>query len=104
MEHYIYKFIQPTADLKFICVPIQEGDHWYLMVMSVDNRTIYHLDTYFNNDRIHYRERVTNTLANVPEQVIKSKFYKDDGIQEYNKQFQDYKIRRPEDIPQCCSS
>ncbi|XLU41559.1 hypothetical protein S245_036373, partial [Arachis hypogaea] len=33
-------------------------------------------------------------VANVLEQVIKSKFYKDD----------DYKIKRPEDIPQCSSS
>ncbi|XLU71176.1 hypothetical protein S245_030229 [Arachis hypogaea] len=42
--------------------------------------------------------------ANALEQVIKSRFYKDDGIQEYNKQFGDYKITRPEDIPQCSSS
>ncbi|XLU53522.1 hypothetical protein S245_048170, partial [Arachis hypogaea] len=41
---------------------------------------------------------------NVLEQVIKSNFYKDDGIQEYNKQFHDYKITKPEDIPQCSSS
>ncbi|XLU45855.1 hypothetical protein S245_040669, partial [Arachis hypogaea] len=42
--------------------------------------------------------------ANVLEQVIMSNFYKDDGIQEYNKQFHDYKIKRSEDIPQCSSS
>ncbi|XLT93907.1 hypothetical protein HN873_015569, partial [Arachis hypogaea] len=41
---------------------------------------------------------------NLLEQVIKSNFYKDDGIQEYNKQFLDYKITSPEDIPQCSSS
>ncbi|QHO35017.1 Ulp1 protease family, carboxy-terminal domain protein [Arachis hypogaea] len=104
MEHYIYKFMQPTPDLKFIYVPIQEGDHWYLMVILVCDRTIYHLDTHFNDDRIHYRERVIKALANALEQVIKSRFYKDDGIQEYNKQFGDYKITRPEDIPQCSSS
>ncbi|XP_052113707.1 uncharacterized protein LOC127744902 [Arachis duranensis] len=44
------------------------------------------------------------TLAHVLEQVVTSNFYKDDGIQEYNKQFHDYKIERPEDIPQCSSS
>ncbi|QHO08225.1 Ulp1 protease family, carboxy-terminal domain protein [Arachis hypogaea] len=101
MEHYIYKFMQPTPDLKFIYVPIQEGNHWYLMVISVCDRTIYHLDTHLNDDRIHYRERVIKALANLLEQVIKSNFYKDDGIQEYNKQFHDYKITRPDDIPQC---
>ncbi|XLU23501.1 hypothetical protein S245_059567 [Arachis hypogaea] len=42
--------------------------------------------------------------THVLEQVITSNFYKDDGIQEYNKQFHDYKIKRPEDIPQCSSS
>ncbi|XLU29460.1 hypothetical protein S245_065526 [Arachis hypogaea] len=42
--------------------------------------------------------------AHVLEQVITSYFYKDDGIQEYNKQFHDYRIERPEDIPQCSSS
>ncbi|XLU93771.1 hypothetical protein S245_008123 [Arachis hypogaea] len=42
--------------------------------------------------------------AHVLEQVVTSNFYKDDGIQEYNKQFHDYKIERPEDIPQCSSS
>ncbi|QHN92703.1 Ulp1 protease family, carboxy-terminal domain protein [Arachis hypogaea] len=104
MEDYIYKFMQPTADLKFIYVPIQEGDHWYLMVISLCDRTIYHLDTHFNDDRIRYRERVMRTLTHVLEQVITSNFYKDDGIQEYNKQFHDYKIKRPEDIPQCSSS
>ncbi|XP_052113708.1 uncharacterized protein LOC127744903 [Arachis duranensis] len=35
MEDYIYKFMQPTADLKYIYVPIQEDDYWYLMVISV---------------------------------------------------------------------
>ncbi|QHO25934.1 Ulp1 protease family, carboxy-terminal domain protein [Arachis hypogaea] len=104
MEDYIYKFMQPTADLKFIYVPIQEDDHWYLMVISVCEHTIYHMDTHFNDDRIRYRERVMKTLAHVLEQVITSNFYKDDGIQEYNKQFHDYKIERPEDIPQCSSS
>ncbi|XP_052117309.1 uncharacterized protein LOC127747450 [Arachis duranensis] len=104
MEDYIYKFMQPTADLKYIYVPIQEDDHWYLMVISVCERTIYHLDTHFNDDRIRYRERVMKTLAHVLEQVVTSNFYKDDGIQEYNKQFHDYKIERPEDIPQCSSS
>ncbi|XLU41957.1 hypothetical protein S245_036771 [Arachis hypogaea] len=39
-------------------------------------------------------------VANLLEQVIKSNFYKDDGIQEYNKQFHDYKITRPDDLPQ----
>ncbi|XLV02223.1 hypothetical protein S245_016560, partial [Arachis hypogaea] len=43
-------------------------------------------------------------VENLLEQVIKSNFYKDDGIQEYNKQFLDYKITSPEDIPQCSSS
>ncbi|QHO19590.1 Ulp1 protease family, carboxy-terminal domain protein [Arachis hypogaea] len=100
MEHYIYKFMQHTPDLKFIYVPIQEGNHWYLMVISVCDRTIYHLDTHLNDDRIHYRERVIKALANLLEQVIKSNFYKDDGIQEYNKQFHDYKITRPDDLPQ----
>ncbi|XLU49495.1 hypothetical protein S245_044309, partial [Arachis hypogaea] len=43
-------------------------------------------------------------VAHVLDQVITSNFYKDYGIQEYNKQFHDYKIERPEDIPQCSSS
>ncbi|XLU73528.1 hypothetical protein S245_032581 [Arachis hypogaea] len=68
-----------------IYVPIQQGDHWYLMVILVDDHTIYHLDTHFNDNRIHYRERVIKTLANVLEQVIMLNFYKGDGIQEYNK-------------------
>ncbi|QHO19987.1 Ulp1 protease family, carboxy-terminal domain protein [Arachis hypogaea] len=65
MEHYIYKFMQPIPDLKFIYVPIQEGDHWYLMVISVCDRTIYHLDTHFNDDRIHYRECVIKALVRI---------------------------------------
>ncbi|QHN86805.1 Ulp1 protease family, carboxy-terminal domain protein [Arachis hypogaea] len=40
-------------------------------------------------------------VANVLEHIIMSNFYKDDGIQEYNKQFHDYKIKRVEDMPQC---
>ncbi|XLU64327.1 hypothetical protein S245_023536 [Arachis hypogaea] len=43
-------------------------------------------------------------VANLLEQVIKSNFYKDDGIQEYNKQFHDYKITKPDDLPQFSSS
>ncbi|XLU95275.1 hypothetical protein S245_009627 [Arachis hypogaea] len=49
-------------------------------------------------------DRPITDKAHVLEQVITSNFYKDDGIQEYNKQFHDYKIERPEDIPQCSSS
>ncbi|MED6189916.1 hypothetical protein PIB30_100655 [Stylosanthes scabra] len=38
-------YMPATADLQFIYVPIMEngGDHWYLMVMSIPDKILYHL-------------------------------------------------------------
>ncbi|XLU78010.1 hypothetical protein S245_001431, partial [Arachis hypogaea] len=39
-------YMSPTRDLQFIYVPIKENDHWYLMVMSIPDKILYHLDSH----------------------------------------------------------
>ncbi|KAJ1435380.1 Papain-like cysteine peptidase superfamily [Sesbania bispinosa] len=44
---YVKDWMPPYSCVKYIYVPIREGvDNWYLMVVSMENEVVYHLDPY----------------------------------------------------------
>ncbi|XLT44369.1 hypothetical protein HN873_036973 [Arachis hypogaea] len=53
-----------TPDLKFIYVPIkEEGDHWYLMVISLLDEKLYQFDSNLNDDQVEPRQEIMKSLA-----------------------------------------
>ncbi|XP_016193367.2 uncharacterized protein LOC107634364 [Arachis ipaensis] len=61
---YIYRFMPVAPDLKFIYVPIkEEGDHWYLMVISLLDGKLYQFDSNLNDDQVEPRQEIMKSLA-----------------------------------------
>lgn len=45
-EKYVDRWMPPYSTLKFIYVPVKTWtDHWYLMIIHIEEATIYHLDS-----------------------------------------------------------
>ncbi|RYQ95758.1 hypothetical protein Ahy_B08g091106 [Arachis hypogaea] len=53
-----------------IYIPIEDKDHWYLMVMSLELKTIFHVDSNLPTERKEPRTESTNTLAVVLSRII----------------------------------
>ncbi|XLU82224.1 hypothetical protein S245_005644, partial [Arachis hypogaea] len=58
--------------LEYIYIPIKDNDHWYLMVMSLEPKIVFHLDSNLPHERKEPRTQSTNTLAVVLSQIISS--------------------------------
>ncbi|RYR46089.1 hypothetical protein Ahy_A07g031835 [Arachis hypogaea] len=67
-EDYMGKY----PSLEYIYIPIQDNDHWYLMVMSLEPKIVFHLDSNLPRERKEPRTESTNTLAVVLSQIISS--------------------------------
>ncbi|MED6187092.1 hypothetical protein PIB30_073051 [Stylosanthes scabra] len=88
VHHMLYlKGCNQTEGLGYalvqIYVPIREGDHWYLVMVSLEFDRIYHLDAHYSEDQIVKREHVIKTL--VLQKITLSSFYKEDGIEREKK-------------------
>ncbi|RYR47869.1 hypothetical protein Ahy_A07g033848 [Arachis hypogaea] len=49
--------------LEYIYIPIQDNEHWYLMVMSLEPKIVFHLDSNLPRERKEPRTESTNTLV-----------------------------------------
>ncbi|KAK7260134.1 hypothetical protein RIF29_25929 [Crotalaria pallida] len=58
LDLYKNTWMNLTPDLKFIYVPIQEYSHWYLMVVSIPDRTVYLVDSHLPDHYIQDRRTV----------------------------------------------
>ncbi|RYR61171.1 hypothetical protein Ahy_A04g018303 [Arachis hypogaea] len=65
-------YMEKYPSLEYIYIPIQDNDHWYLMVMSLEPKIIFHLDSNLPHERKEPRTESTNTLAVVLSQIISS--------------------------------
>ncbi|XP_020972876.1 uncharacterized protein LOC107634237 [Arachis ipaensis] len=55
---YIYRFMPVAPDLKF-----EEGDHWYLMVISLLDGKLYQFDSNLNDDQVEPRQEIMKSLV-----------------------------------------
>ncbi|QHO13116.1 Ulp1 protease family, carboxy-terminal domain protein [Arachis hypogaea] len=58
--------------LEYIYIPIQDNEHWHLMVMSLEPKIVFHLDSNLPRERKEPRTESTNTLAVVLSHIISS--------------------------------
>ncbi|KAJ1418297.1 Ulp1 protease family, C-terminal catalytic domain [Sesbania bispinosa] len=68
IDIYVKEWMPQYWDVKYIYVPIQEvGGHWYLAVISVSQKMVYHLDSYLDekcvNTRRFHIEKVCEYLS-----------------------------------------
>ncbi|QHN97317.1 Ulp1 protease family, carboxy-terminal domain protein [Arachis hypogaea] len=70
IDRYASDYIKKYPSLQCIYIPIEDKDHWYLMVMSLELKTIFHVDSNLPTERKEPRTESTNTLAVVLSRII----------------------------------
>ncbi|KAJ1379108.1 Ulp1 protease family, C-terminal catalytic domain [Sesbania bispinosa] len=61
---YVTEWMPPYSCLKYVYVPIKEDtDNWYLMVISMEQEVVYHLDPYVLSERIKSRRENISKLC-----------------------------------------
>ncbi|MCH80505.1 Ulp1 protease family carboxy-terminal domain protein [Trifolium medium] len=57
--------------LTLIYVPIEDSrGHWYLMVISTENRKIYHLDTHLREDFVEERQQTIRNICSALAKIV----------------------------------
>ncbi|XLT65529.1 hypothetical protein HN873_021968 [Arachis hypogaea] len=96
---YIYRFMTVTPDLKFIYVPIkEEGDHWYLMVISLLDGKLYQFDSNLNDDQVEPRQEIMKSLALKLSDMVTSGHYLKGDIPE-RKDFMNFDVKEGRGCP-----
>ncbi|KAK7259890.1 hypothetical protein RIF29_25505 [Crotalaria pallida] len=78
-------------------VPIQENGHWFLMVISIDDQTIYHLDSNLHVDMILPRCRAMRKMCNVIHQIVNSAYF--GGNIHRQQEYCDWEMTKARGIP-----
>nr|XP_029146931.1 uncharacterized protein LOC112730376 [Arachis hypogaea] len=101
---YIYRFMPVAPDLKFIYVPIkEEGDHWYLMVISLLDGKLYQFDSNLNDDQVEPRQEIMKSLALKLSDMVTSGHYLKGDIPE-RKDFMNFDVKEARGVPKCPQS
>ncbi|XP_025643271.1 uncharacterized protein [Arachis hypogaea] len=101
---YIYRFMPVAPDLKFIYVPIkEEGDHWYLMVISLLDGKLYQFDSNLNDDQVEPRQEIMKSLALKLSDMVTSGHYLKGDIPE-RKDFMNFDVKEVRGVPKCPQS
>ncbi|KAJ1376164.1 Papain-like cysteine peptidase superfamily [Sesbania bispinosa] len=76
ISDYVQEWMQPFKDLKQIYIPIEDIDNlWYLMVVSIDQQVIYHLDSHLNEDVVHRRHATMRKIGDFISQIVATNYY-----------------------------
>ncbi|KAK7260379.1 hypothetical protein RIF29_26375 [Crotalaria pallida] len=97
LEKYARRWTHAFDALKFIYVPIHENGHWFLMVISIDDQTIYHLDSNLHVDMILPRRRAMRRMCNVIHQIVNSAYF--GGNIQRQQEYCDWEMTEASGIP-----
>ncbi|XLT94897.1 hypothetical protein HN873_016559, partial [Arachis hypogaea] len=88
---------------ELIYVPIKENDHWYLMVMSIPEKILYHLDSYCKVEDDEPRKHHIRNIGVALSEIISSEKYAKCGIQDIVS-FEGWEVGNAIGIPRCTNS
>ncbi|GAU29733.1 hypothetical protein TSUD_392210 [Trifolium subterraneum] len=76
IEEYIMYWIPNFENLSHIYVPIEDiCGLWYLMVASIDDKMLYHIDTFFEEQNVNPRQTVIQNVWEVITQMLQSQLF-----------------------------
>ncbi|KAJ1415884.1 Papain-like cysteine peptidase superfamily [Sesbania bispinosa] len=77
-EKYVPQWMPPSANLKYIYVPVEDiAGRWYLMVVSIGDQMVYHLDIFLDKNLQIVRRRIMEHLCEMLSQLMGSRSYPD---------------------------
>ncbi|KAK7268236.1 hypothetical protein RIF29_20931 [Crotalaria pallida] len=80
IDTYKNTWMTYSPELKFIYVPLMEYNHWYLMVVSMSDRTVYHVDSYLQDHDIEDRRAVIRNVCEALYKIMTSDAYGDSAV------------------------
>ncbi|WJX10126.1 hypothetical protein P8452_00884 [Trifolium repens] len=87
--------------LKLIYVPIEEeSGHWFLMVIHIEERKVYHLDSHLVAEKVGERHRKMKKIAGVMSDLLLTIYNCDVGIC-LLPDFNNWEIVEPRGVPNC---
>ncbi|XLT41360.1 hypothetical protein HN873_072652 [Arachis hypogaea] len=93
---------RPISDK--IYVPIkEEGDHWYLMVISLLDEKLYQFDSNLNDDQVEPRQEIMKSLALKLSDMVTSGHYLKGDIPK-RKDFMNFDVKEARGVPKCPQS
>ncbi|KAJ1406489.1 Ulp1 protease family, C-terminal catalytic domain [Sesbania bispinosa] len=76
VSDYVFEWMHSFKDLKHIYIPIEDiQNHWYLMVISVDQHIIYHLDSHLNEADVDRRHATMRTIGDFISKIVATNYY-----------------------------
>ncbi|GAU39713.1 hypothetical protein TSUD_275070 [Trifolium subterraneum] len=98
--NYAHDWMPAIPCLKLIYVPIVDDNHWFLMVIKLDEKKVYHLDTNLMTHKVEPRRKIISRVCDAVSQIALSLY---DGEVPYCAfpQFDEWDIVEPRGIPQC---
>ncbi|AES95273.1 putative Ulp1 protease family catalytic domain-containing protein [Medicago truncatula] len=102
MDNYTRHWMVSFQTLKYIYIPVKNIliNHWYLMVVSLKDETVYQLDSYLRAEDIESRRATIKTLAEVMSQMVNSSYFAT-VFMGCKLDFQNWDIKEARGIPNC---
>ncbi|KAG4390905.1 hypothetical protein GLYMA_05G077850v4 [Glycine max] len=93
--------MQPYNDLTHIYVLIKEEftDHWYLMVILIEDHLIFHFDSNIQTDKVESRKETIINVFSVIAQMVSTECYPQDYVNGYF-QVDGWDFAQPRRLPQ----
>ncbi|MCI07639.1 Ulp1 protease family carboxy-terminal domain protein [Trifolium medium] len=66
---YGTQWMPTVPDLKLICVPIEDVEHIFLMVIKMDEMKVYHLDTHLLSHQVGARRLIIKKICDMVSQI-----------------------------------
>ncbi|KAK2379839.1 ubiquitin-specific protease ESD4 [Trifolium repens] len=96
---YSTNFMSPFTTLKYIYVPSKdEGGHWFLMVISIKDKIVYHLDSFLQPQNIATRREIISKLCKVIAELVLTDKYPNNYLNG-STDFGDWEIKEPRGMP-----
>ncbi|XP_057418940.1 uncharacterized protein LOC130713166 [Lotus japonicus] len=101
---YADVWMKPMDYLKYVYVPIRdEQGHWFLMVISLEDEAVYHLDSYLGHLDIMKRKESITVVTRAISEIVSTGTYSRHLIHIAQK-LKAWKIIEPTGIPNCGKS
>ncbi|TKY73898.1 Ulp1 protease family, carboxy-terminal domain protein [Spatholobus suberectus] len=97
-------WMTPYLNLNLIYIPIHENkEHWYLQVICIEERKIYHLDSHLTMETLDYRKDTIRSITKAMSRIIAVVFQTQEFIFKVG-DLEEWHICEPRGIPNCGQS
>ncbi|KAJ1381441.1 Papain-like cysteine peptidase superfamily [Sesbania bispinosa] len=100
LANYSKDWMPISNSLKYIYVPIEESNgQWHLMVLSMDEESIYHFDSYCEPEALAAKHKTLKKVTSVISEMVHCRPYPPQFFSQYH-EMEVWDIIQPDQVPQ----